>query len=63
MHGCCGHGYSCQQIHWHQQGNLWLPKNFEYIIPRNFKTPYNEPNCLRLNDGSPEGAEFGILGG
>ncbi len=21
-----GHGYSCQEIEWHQVGNLWLPK-------------------------------------
>ncbi|MFW2003639.1 phage portal protein family protein, partial [Acinetobacter ursingii] len=28
------------------------------VVPRNFMTPYGEPNCLRLNDGSVEGAEF-----
>ncbi|MCH7357440.1 DUF935 domain-containing protein [Acinetobacter sp. NIPH 1958] len=57
-----GHGYSCQQIHWHQMGNLWLPKNFEHIGPRNFMTPHNQLNCLRLNDGSVEGAEFWDFG-
>lgn len=31
-----GHGYSCQEIIWHQLGNLWLPKNFGFVIPRNF---------------------------
>ena len=53
-----GHGYSGQQIHWHQMGNLWLPKQFEFVIPRHFLTPNNQPNTLRLNDGSMEGADF-----
>ena len=26
-----GHGYSCQQIHWHQQGSLWLPKTLNIL--------------------------------
>ncbi len=53
-----GHGYSCQEIEWHQLGNLWLPKSFEHINPRNFMTPYDQPNELRLNDGSMTGADF-----
>lgn len=53
-----GHGYSGQQIHWHKMGNLWLPKQFEFVIPRHFLTPNNQPNTLRLNDGSMEGADF-----
>ena len=57
-----GHGYSCQQIHWQQLGYLWLPAKFEHVVPRNFMTPYGEPNCLRLNDGSVEGAEFWDFG-
>ncbi|PZT84581.1 MAG: DUF935 domain-containing protein [Acinetobacter sp.] len=57
-----GHGYSCQQIHWKQLGHLWLPAKFEHVVPRNFMTPYGEPNCLRLNDGSVEGAEFWDFG-
>lgn len=57
-----GHGYSCQQIHWQQLGHLWLPAKFEHVVPRNFMTPYAEPNCLRLNDGSAEGAEFWDFG-
>lgn len=57
-----GHGYSCQQIHWQQLGHLWLPAKFEHVVPRNFMTPYGEPNCLRLNDGSVEGAEFWDFG-
>lgn len=57
-----GHGYSCQEIHWQQLGNLWLPAKFEHAVPRNFMTPYGEPNCLRLNDGSVEGAEFWDFG-
>ncbi|ENX02663.1 hypothetical protein F900_01109 [Acinetobacter modestus] len=57
-----GHGYSCQEIEWHQLGNLWLPKSFEYVNPRNFMTPYDKPNELRLNDGSHEGADFWDFG-
>lgn len=57
-----GHGYSAQTIEWHQLGNLWLPKQFDFVIPRNFLTPYNYPNELRLNDGSVDGAEFWDFG-
>jgi hypothetical protein len=53
-----GHGYSCQEIQWHQLGNLWLPKSFEHINARNFMTPYDQPNVLRINDGSPDGVDF-----
>ncbi|MGY3823100.1 DUF935 domain-containing protein [Acinetobacter haemolyticus] len=53
-----GHGYSCQEIEWQQLGSLWLPKSFEHINPHNFMTPYDQPNELRLNDGSPQGAAF-----
>ena len=57
-----GHGYSGQEIKWHQLGNLWLPESFQHAQPRHFMTPYNYPNELRLNDGSPEGAEFWPFG-
>lgn len=57
-----GHGYSCQEVEWHQMGSLWLPKSFEYVNPRNFMTPYDHPNELRLNDGSHEGADFWDFG-
>ena len=57
-----GHGYSCQEIEWHQLGNLWLPKSFEHINARNFITPYDQPNVLKLNDGSPDGADFWDFG-
>lgn len=57
-----GHGYSCQEIEWHQLGSLWLPKSFDHVNPRNFMTPYNAPNELRLNDGSLEGADFWDFG-
>ncbi|MDV4263326.1 DUF935 domain-containing protein [Acinetobacter seifertii] len=58
-----GHGYSCQEIEWHRLGNLWLPKSFEHKLARNFMTPHNKPNELRLNiDGSPEGKEFWDFG-
>ncbi len=57
-----GQGYSCQEIEWHQLGSLWLPKSFDHVNPRHFMTPYNAPNDLRLNDGSPEGADFWDFG-
>ncbi|WP_369012469.1 DUF935 domain-containing protein [Acinetobacter baumannii] len=57
-----GHGYSCQELEWERLGNLWLPKEFHYTIPRNFMTPHNQPNCLRINDGTIEGAEFWDFG-
>lgn len=57
-----GHGYSCQEIEWHQLGNIWLPKSFNHVLARNFLTPYQQPNELRLNDGSMEGAEFWDFG-
>ncbi|WP_336148226.1 DUF935 domain-containing protein [Acinetobacter ursingii] len=57
-----GHGYSCQEIKWQRLGNLWLPESFEHQLARNFMTPINKPNELRLNDGSMEGAEFWDFG-
>ncbi|MDS7929616.1 DUF935 domain-containing protein [Acinetobacter sp. V102_4] len=57
-----GHGYSCQEIVWHKLGHLWLPQHFNFAIPRNFLTPYQQPNELRLNDGTPDGAEFWDFG-
>ena len=57
-----GHGYSGQEIKWHQLGSLWLPKSFDHQLARNFMTPVNQPNELRLNDGSMDGAEFWDFG-
>lgn len=57
-----GHGYSAQEIKWHQLGGLWLPESFQHAQPRLIMTPYNQPNELRLNDGSPDGAEFWPFG-
>lgn len=57
-----GHGYGCQELEWERLGNLWLPKEFHYTIPRNFMTPQASPNELRLNDSSPEGSEFWDFG-
>jgi phage gp29-like protein len=57
-----GHGYSCQEIKWHQMGSLWLPESFEHTQPRLIMTPHNQPNELRLNDGSLEGVEFWPFG-
>ncbi|RKG41453.1 MULTISPECIES: DUF935 domain-containing protein [Acinetobacter] len=57
-----GHGYSAQEIKWHQLGNLWLPESFQHIQPRLIMTPHEQPNELRLNDGSLEGAEFWPFG-
>jgi len=57
-----GHGYSCQEIKWERIGSLWLPASFEHQLARNFMTPVDRPNELRLNDGSMEGAEFWDFG-
>lgn len=57
-----GHGYSAQTIEWQRLGHLWLPKSFDYVNPRNFLTPYDQPNILKLNDGTPNGAEFWDFG-
>ncbi|WP_396234748.1 DUF935 domain-containing protein [Acinetobacter baumannii] len=57
-----GHGYSCQEIEWQRLGDIWLPKQFHFNIPRNFLTPYDRPNELRLNDGSLQGVEFRDFG-
>jgi phage gp29-like protein len=35
---------------------------FQHAQPRLIMTPYNQPNELRLNDGSPDGAEFWPFG-
>lgn len=53
-----GHGYSGQEIQWERVGKLWLPTSFEHSNARNFQTPVNAPNELRLRDGSVDGAEF-----
>ena len=58
MMDAVGHGYSAQTIEWYQLGYVWLPKVFDPINPRHFLTPNNQPNQLRLNNGTPEGAEF-----
>lgn len=58
-----GHGYSCQEIQWKRLGNLWLPDSFEHVVPRNFMTPHNQLNCLRLNDGSQMEPSSGTLAG
>jgi phage gp29-like protein len=39
-------------------GSLILPASFEHCLARDFKTPLNKPNELRLNDHSVDGAEF-----
>lgn len=57
-----GHGYSCQTIEWQRVGSLILPASFEHCLAREFKTPFNKPNELRLNDGSVDGAEFWDFG-
>ena len=57
-----GHGYSAQEIKWHQMGSLWLPESFQHAQPRLIMTPHDQPNELRLNDGSLEGAEFWPFG-
>lgn len=57
-----GHGYSAQEIKWHQLGNLWLPESFQHLQPRLMMTPHEQPNELRLNDGSLAGAEFWPFG-
>lgn len=57
-----GHGYSCQEIEWHRLGNIWLPKAFSYILPRNFMTPQEKPNELKINDGSISGLDFWDFG-
>ena len=57
-----GHGYSCQEIKWHQLGSLWLPESFEHRLAREFKTTQFNRNELRLNDGSMDGAEFWDFG-
>ena len=53
-----GNGYSCQAIEWQRVGRLILPESFEHRLAREFKTPFNKPNELRLNDHSVDGAEF-----
>lgn len=57
-----GHGYSAQEIKWHRMGNLWLPESFEQLQPRFIMTPHNQPNELRINDGSLDGVEFQPFG-
>lgn len=57
-----GHGYSCQEIKWHQLGSLWLPCSFQHRLAREFMTPQHHQNELRLNDGSMDGAEFWDFG-
>jgi phage gp29-like protein len=50
-----GHGYSAQTIKWERTGNIWLPEKLEFVLPRNFYTPYHSPNELRLRDVSVDG--------
>ncbi|ENX20182.1 hypothetical protein F892_03105 [Acinetobacter vivianii] len=43
-----GHGYSAQEITWENQDGIWLPKSFEFKLPRMFTTTADNPNELKL---------------
>lgn len=53
-----GHGFAGQTIGWEFVEGLHMPVNFDFALQRDFQTPFNQPNELRLRDGSAEGAEL-----
>ncbi|KVE36203.1 DUF935 domain-containing protein [Burkholderia sp. BDU5] len=50
-----GHGFSAQEIEWHQVEKVWLPKTLTHRPQRWFRTPLYDGNDLRLRDNSSDG--------
>jgi len=51
-------GFSNNEITWHQEENLWLPKAVDYKDPSWFMVNPDNRNELRLRDNSPNGEEL-----
>lgn len=56
------HGYSCQTIEWHKLGALHLPKAIDYVLPREFSAPFDQPNQLIWNGSGIEAQELWDFG-
>ncbi|WP_175922672.1 DUF935 domain-containing protein [Burkholderia latens] len=57
-----GHGFSAQEIEWHQVEKVWLPKTLTHRPQRWFRTPLYDGNDLRLRDNSSDGAQLWPFG-
>ncbi|HCB2353218.1 TPA: DUF935 domain-containing protein [Escherichia coli] len=58
-----GHGFSAQEIEkWELDGGVWLPVKMKLRPHRWFCTTPDKGDDIRLNDGSPEGAELWPFG-
>jgi len=57
-----GHGFSAQEIEWHQVEKVWLPKTLTHRPQRWFRTPLYDGNDLRLRDNSSDGAPLWPFG-
>ncbi|WP_175892413.1 DUF935 domain-containing protein [Burkholderia cepacia] len=55
MMDAVGHGFSGQEIEWHQVEKVWLPKTLTHRPQRWFRTPLYDGNDLRLRDNSSDG--------
>ncbi|MBA1613627.1 DUF935 domain-containing protein [Klebsiella pneumoniae] len=53
-----GHGFSCQELEWELEENVWLPSAAHLRPHRWFQARPDRGDNIRLNDGSIDGAEL-----
>ncbi|MCP6105193.1 DUF935 family protein, partial [Klebsiella pneumoniae] len=51
-----GHGFSCQELEWELEENVWLPSAAHLRPHRWFQARPDRGDNIRLNDGSIDGA-------
>lgn len=57
-----GHGFSCQELEWTMEENIWLPSSASLRPHRWFQARPDLGDDIRLSDGSIEGAELWPFG-
>lgn len=57
-----GHGFGAQYIQWELNQKVWLPESITYHPQRNFMTPVNRQNELRLRDMTGTGEALWSFG-
>ena len=54
-------GFSVVQITWDNKNGQWFPIAYDWRDPRLFKPDPNNPNILKINDHTPDGADMNPL--
>lgn len=57
-----GHGFSCQELEWENEEDIWLPSAAHLRPHRWFQARPDMGDAIRLSDGSIEGAELWPFG-